>query len=274
MDEHDDLRRRVAASAAAPPRDAVVRSRMVVDAAALELWAGRVEATSGLRVTALDAVASTMARALVAAPSLNAVVRAGRPVERRGVAVTVVDQLGATARLDDADLLSLEELAEVVRDGLADDGWAPVSGVLAHVPAWLLRPVLALVALLGRWGTGLGDRLAPAAHGGAVVEVGAGFDAQWAPLPPGVGVHVLVGPVVDRVVARAGEPTVRPTMSLDVTVDGRLVAGDELVVLSEVLRGTLEDPWVLGGAPRPSGGDGRVVRGARRAPADPEGAAG
>ncbi len=251
-DLHAHTRSTVAAATWGPPNTGVVLGRMVLDATHLQLWAGQVEQQQQLVVEPHLAVASAVSRALVAAPGLNRVVRLGAPTQRNGVAVTIVDR-GHHARVDDADVLTVAALVAAAGSHADDEAaWEQTGRTLRFVPSVMLRMVLRLLGLMGRIGAaapGLG--VEPGAMGAAVVERGSGFDTQFNPPVPHVaaGVHVVVGAITDRVVAHAGVPAVRPTIEIDVAVDARLCANDELEVFVDVLRTSLGDPSSMGTTP-------------------------
>lgn len=243
----------VAAATWGPPVTGVVRARLQVDATQLQLWSTQVERATGVLVQPEHAVTIAVGRALVAAPGLNRVVRLGRAAPRNGVTVTLVSH-GRHRRVDDADAVDPTELVELTEGDHDAPAWAQTGRTLARVPASLLRPVLRLVAWLGRIGAAVpGLGIEPGAIGAAVVQHGAGFDVQFNPPVPHAGtvLHAVVGDVTEQVVARAGEAVVRPVLSVDLALDARLCANDELEVLAEVLRSTLADPWVLGVVERP-----------------------
>lgn len=253
MNELRHTRSTVAAATWGPPDTGVVLARLEVDATQLQLWSTQVERATGALVLPEHVVTIAIGRALVAAPGLNRVVRFGRAVPRNGVAVTLV-QHGRHRRVDDADAIDPTELAALTERVDDAPAWAQTDRTLSRVPAGLLRPVLRLVAWLGRLGAAVpGLGIEPGAVGAAVVERGAGFDVQFNPPVPYAAtvLHAVVGDTTDRVVARAGQPVVRPTIAVDVALDARLCANDELDVLVDVLRSTLTDPWALGVVERP-----------------------
>lgn len=247
----------VAAATWGQPDTGVVLARLEADATNLQLWGAQVERATDVLVQPDHLVTIALGRALVAAPGLNRVVRLGRAVPRNGVAVTLVDR-GRHRRVDDADAIDPTALVALLHDHEDGAAWAQTGRTLGRVPAALLRWVLRLVAWMGRLGIAVpGIGIEPGAVGAAVVQRGAGFDVQFNPPVPHVGtvVHAVVGDVEDRVVARAGQPAVRPVLAVDLAVDARLCANDELEVLVDVLRGTLEDPWQLGVVERPQPSD-------------------
>lgn len=261
-DELRHTRSTVAAATWGPPDTGVVLARLEVDATQLQLWSAQVERSTGVLVLPEHAVTIAVGRALVAAPGLNRVVRLGRAVPRNGVSVTLVRH-GRHRRVDDADAIDPTELVELTRGQHDAPAWAQTDRTLSGVPAALLRPVLRLVAWLGRLGIAVpGLGIEPGAVGAAVVERGAGYDVQFNPPVPHAAtvLHAVVGDVTDQVVARAGQPAVRPMLSVDLAVDARLCANDELQVLVDVLRSTLDDPWVLGGVERPRSQGGERPR--------------
>jgi hypothetical protein len=263
----------VAAATWGPPDTGVVLARLEVDATQFQLWSTQVERATGVLVQPEHAVTIAVGRGLVAAPGLNRVVRLGRAAPRNGVAVTLVRH-GRHRRVDDADAIDPTQLVALTDEVTDGPAWAQTDRTLSRVPAVLLRPVLRLVAWLGRIGASIpGLGIEPGAVGAAVVERGAGFDVQFNPPVPYAGtvLHAVVGDVTDAVVARAGEPVVRPVLRVDLALDARLCANDELDVLADVLRTTLEDPWALGVVERPAaatvaaeGARGRTPGPARR----------
>lgn len=247
----------VAAATWGQPDTGVVLARLEVDATQLQVWSSQVERATGVLVEPEHVVTIAIGRALVAAPGLNRVVRFGRAVPRNGVSVTLVRH-GRHRRIDDADAVPPTELVELTNRVHDSPAWAQTDRTLSRVPAALLRTVLRMVAWFGRIGAAVpGLGIDPGAIGAAVVERGAGFDVQFNPPVPYAAtvLHAVVGEVTDRVVARAGQPAVRPTVAVDLAVDARLCANDELDVLVDVLRGTLVDPWGLGVVSRPQPSD-------------------
>ncbi len=256
-DELRHTRSTVAAATWGQPDTGVVLARLEVDATQLQLWGAQVERATDVLVQPEHVATIALGRALVAAPGLNRVVRLGRAAPRNGVAVTLV-QHGRHRRVDDADAIDPTDLVALLREDEDSAAWAQTGRTLGRVPAALLRAVLRLVAWMGRLGIAApGVGIEPGAVGAAVVQRGAGFDAQFNPPVPHAGtvVHAVVGDVEDRVVARAGQPVVRPVLAVDLAIDARLCANDELEVLVDVLRGVLEDPWQLGVVERPRTSD-------------------
>lgn len=243
----------VAAATWGAPDTGVVLTRLEVDATQLQTWTAQVERATGVLVSPEHVVTIAVGRALVAAPGLNRVVRLGRAAPRNGVAVTLVRH-GRHRRIDDADAIDPTELVELSTGTHDSPAWAQTDRTLSRVPAALLRPVLRMIAWLGRLGVAVPTvGIEPGAIGAAVVERGAGFDAQFNPPVPYAAtvLHATVSDIHDRVVARAGQPVVRPVLHVDCSIDARLCANDELQVLVDVLRTTLTDPWALGVVDRP-----------------------
>ena len=81
--------------------------------------------------------------------------------------------------------------------------------------------------------------------GGATITLsslaGFGVDSFVAMLNPGESAILAVGRVVDRVVARGGQPAIAPTLALALTIDHRVMdgasGGTALVELAELLEG-------------------------------------
>ena len=71
-----------------------------------------------------------------------------------------------------------------------------------------------------------------------------GLDSAFAPVPPFVHVPVIimVGAVTDKVVARDGQPVVRPMLPLCVSLDHRFVDGYQAASMARIFRQYLSDP--------------------------------
>lgn len=117
------------------------------------------------------------------------------------------------------------------------------------LPVGLLRPLVSFVGYLGsQLGCTipcLGVRAYP--FGTACVSsMGSlGLDFGWAPFTPFANVPVLVtiGSVKDTVVARDGQPVVRPVMTISATLDHRYMDGSQAALLGNVFRQSLENPF-------------------------------
>lgn len=174
-----------------------------VDATALVAVRGeageRIGQVSGVRVTYTDLLLVVVARALRRHPLMNATWVDGSVVRNPSVNVALaiaVDQGVVTAVLHDADRAGLRELA-ARRQELAARARA--------------------------------NRLNPADIAGGTFTVSnlgmAGVDAFTAIIvPPQAGI-LAVGRISDRVVARGGEPAVRPMLTMTLSADHRVVDG-------------------------------------------------
>ncbi len=71
-----------------------------------------------------------------------------------------------------------------------------------------------------------------------------GLDSAFAPVPPfcHVPAGILVGAVTDKVVAREGQPIVRPTLPLAIGLDHRFVDGYQAATMAKIFREYLADP--------------------------------
>jgi pyruvate dehydrogenase E2 component (dihydrolipoamide acetyltransferase) len=101
-----------------------------------------------------------------------------------------------------------------------------------------------------------------------------GLDSALAPVPPFMHVPVLitVGAVTDKVVARDGQPVVRPMLPLGVCLDHRFVDGYQAASMALTFREYLADPAKFDPIPAPKrvphrGSPSRRVAGAQPAPA-------
>ena len=80
-----------------------------------------------------------------------------------------------------------------------------------------------------------------------------GLDSAFAPVPPFMHVPVLimVGAVTDKVVARDGQPVVRPMLPLCVSLDHRFVDGYQAASMARIFREYLADPAKYDPVPAP-----------------------
>jgi pyruvate dehydrogenase E2 component (dihydrolipoamide acetyltransferase) len=157
-------------------------------------------------------------------------------------------------KVENADLKSVAEVAteliaatERVADG-TDVSFGRTKRMLARVPRRLLRPIL----LTSAWLTS--DRnldlaalgLPRQAFGGAMITSVGGWGVSHAYSPLAayyrVPVLVLVGAVVQRPVARAGQVVIRPMLTLTATFDHRYVDGSHAARFARAVNEYCADP--------------------------------
>ncbi|MGO9386076.1 MAG: 2-oxo acid dehydrogenase subunit E2 [Mycobacterium sp.] len=71
-----------------------------------------------------------------------------------------------------------------------------------------------------------------------------GLDSASAPVPTfcHVPVTILLGAVTDKVLARDGQPVVRPVLPLTINLDHRFVDGYQAATMARIFRKYLDDP--------------------------------
>ena len=251
--------RKVATATWSAPRDPQIYGTLEVDASALLAYAHRIRERRGERVTITALVGKAVAHAFAEHPELNVVIRRGRAVPRGGVDVFFQaaadggrDLTGVIVR--DADRKPVTAIAAEIRDAAARIrdgqrvGLGRASPLLDRLPTPLLRVGLRAVGwLVGVAGVDLSALGIPAhPFGSAMVSSVAAFDIEHAYGPLGsyyrVPVLVLVGKIVQRPVAVAGDVVVRPILPLGVTLDHRYLDGAHAGRLAASVKAYCADP--------------------------------
>lgn len=187
-----------------------------VEATGLLAWQRQARDRSAHKVTLSDALVLLVATALRAHPHLNGGWADGRMVRNErvniGLAVAVEEGLLVPV-IHDADRLRLGQLAERRAD------------LVARAQARQLRP----------------DDLRDGTF--TISNLGMfGVDAFNAIVNPPQAAILAVGRVAERVVPVAGQPAVRPMLTLTLSCDHRAVDGARAARFLEALAGLVEDP--------------------------------
>lgn len=207
---------------------------------------------AGVHLTITHLIGRGLAHALAANPDFNVRFSRGRLIPRAQVDVFFIATTGGGSELsgikiEHADRKSAIELAREVAERTGnlragdDPTFGRTKGLLNHLPEWVLRRLLRLLAYLTIDRdldlTRLG--LPRQAFGSAMVtSVGMfGIRKAYAPLSPyyRVPLLVLVGEATPRPVAVAGRVEVRPIVTLSVTLDHRYLDAFQAAKLSEHL---------------------------------------
>lgn len=232
---------------------------------------------TGRRLTVTHLVAKAVAQALAEVPEANALIRRGRPQQRRDVSVffsiaTEDPQTGeidlSGAKLDRLGRLTLGEVLDglegavrSVRSGTAEE-IERSKGLFASLPFAAMRPLLNAISL-GLYGlnldlTRLGLPKDP--FGSAIVtNIGSlGLSEAYAPLMAYTRTPILlaVGAVRDEPVVDGGAVVPGKVMGIHATLDHRLVDGKHAALLARVITRVMEDPEAAFGA---VGGRGTVA---------------
>jgi pyruvate dehydrogenase E2 component (dihydrolipoamide acetyltransferase) len=258
--------RKVALSTWTNGPEASIYGWIDVDATNLLARVEALRASSGARVTATHLVGKAAAMAISETPSANAIVSLGRVRQRESVDVffSVATDGGkglAGQKLRHVDHMTVVDIARALDkhvDRIRGDRDTPLQRsqrTLMRLPSPVVRAAMHAVGVatfdlgldLERWGI-------PADPFGSVVvtNVGVlGIEQGFGPLIPHGRTAALltVGKIRDRVVAIAGEPVVRPMLTLGGTFDHRIVDGHALGKIGARIRELLEESAADADAP-------------------------
>ncbi len=255
----NSTRRKLAIATWGPPDEGNILGKLTVDADAAQRWIERTRQTTGEKVTITHLVGKAIAMGLAKAPQINGRITLGSYIPFETVDITFLVALEDGADLAKVKIANLDKRpvtdiaaelrgrSEKLRKG-QDEEFEKSKGMLRALPTWLLRPILWLTgwltSSLGVSMPALGLDAFP--FGSCIVtSVGMlGIDEAFAPMTPfaRVPILVLVGAVKDVVVARDGQPVVRPQLTLNATIDHRFVDGFQLATVAKTIRGVLENP--------------------------------
>ena len=261
-------RRKLAIASWSAPREGNIYGKLTLDVSEALAYLEHVRATTGQKVTITHLVGKAIGLALAESPGLNGRVVLGRfvPFETVDLAFLVVIEGGADlakVKVRDIDKKSVAEIAEALRSGAErvrggkDEEFENAKGLMRMLPTWLIRPLIYTTAFIA---SGLGwsmkfAKVSKFPFGSAILtNVGVfGLDEAFAPHTPWARVPVLVlmGAIRDGVVARDGQPTVRPLLTITSTIDHRFMDGAQGAVLARVMRRVFENPWSLDGLDGP-----------------------
>ena len=223
----------------------------------------RFRAQTGRRLTVSHLMAKASAMALQACPEANAVLRWNRIYlrQRIGVFFQVLmadegedkpDLSGAT--LYDVERKSLLEIVEEFETKVKavrarkDPSLEKTRGTFQRIPFFLLNAFLKVLSFLS-FTLNLDLRalgIASDPFGSLMItNVGSlGLDTAFAPLVPFSRVPILlaIGEARDEVLVEEGRPAVGKTMSVNATLDHRVIDGFHAARIAGVLREWIENP--------------------------------
>jgi pyruvate dehydrogenase E2 component (dihydrolipoamide acetyltransferase) len=224
-------------------------------------YIARFRARTGRRLTVSHLMAKASAMALQACPEANSILRWNRIYLRQRIGVFFqvlmtdegkADLSGAT--LYDVEGKSLLEIVDEFEQKVAqvrkrqDPALEKTRGTFQRLPYFLLRPFLRFLSFLS-YTLNLDLRslgIASDPFGSLMItNIGSlGLDTAYAPLVPFSRVPILfaIGEARDEVVAENGQPAVVKTMSVNATMDHRVIDGFHAARIATVLREWMENP--------------------------------
>ncbi len=226
-------------------------------------YIARFREQTGRRLTVSHLMAKASAMALQACPEANAILRWNRIYLRQRIGVffqvLMTDEGEEKADLSGATLYDLERksLLEIVDEfekkvalvrQREDPALEKTRGTFQRLPYLLLRPFLRLLSFLC-YTLNLDLRrlgIASDPFGSLMItNVGSlGLDTAYAPLVPFSRVPMLfaVGEATEHVLVENGQMMVGKTMSVNATLDHRVIDGFHAARITRVLREWMEDP--------------------------------
>ena len=226
-------------------------------------YIARFREQTGRRLTVSHLMAKASAMALQACPEANAILRWNRIYLRQRIGVffqvLMTDEGEEKADLSGATLYDLEQksLLEIVDEfekkvalvrQREDPALEKTRGTFQRLPYLLLRPFLRLLSFLC-YTLNLDLRrlgIASDPFGSLMItNVGSlGLDTAYAPLVPFSRVPMLfaVGEATEHVLVENGQVMVGKTMSVNATLDHRVIDGFHAARIARVLREWMEDP--------------------------------
>jgi pyruvate dehydrogenase E2 component (dihydrolipoamide acetyltransferase) len=223
----------------------------------------RFRAQTGRRLTVSHLMAKASAMALQACPEANAVLRWNRIYLRQRIGVffqvLMADEGQDKPDLSGATLYDLERksLLEIVEEfetkvklvrARKDPALEKTRGTFQRIPFFLLNAFLKVLSFLS-FTLNLDLRalgIASDPFGSLMItNVGSlGLDTAFAPLVPFSRVPILlaIGEARDQVLVEEGRPAVAKTMSVNATLDHRIIDGFHAARIAGVLREWIENP--------------------------------
>ncbi len=270
--------RKIAMATWRPRKDPIIWATAEIEASRLLDYIDRVREATGQHVTPVDLVGRAAGKVVEALPGLNGRVVFGsflpsptidcffvvslRTDPVAGVEAARTDLSGAVVRRinEKPPWVIAKELADRaarIRHN-EDPQFKQAKAMITGLPPLLLRPVMDAIAFVTESLQlplpFLGLEARP--YGSILVSnVGTyGLDTAAAPWPTfcHVPVGILIGTVTDKVLARGGQPVVRPVLPLTIGLDHRFIDGYQGATMAHVFRRYLDDPAAFDPVPSPT----------------------
>jgi pyruvate dehydrogenase E2 component (dihydrolipoamide acetyltransferase) len=260
--------RKIAMATWRPRKDPMIWATADIEATNLLRYIAEVRAATGYHVTPAHLIGRAAARVFQALPELNGRVAFGsflpspsidcffvvslRTDPVSGAEAAETDLSGAVVRHIDAKppWLIAKELADrAARIRHNDDPqFKQAKALVKNMPPMLLRPVMDCLGFVTETlqlpVPFMGVEARP--YGSILVSnIGTyGLDSVSAPVPTfcHVPITVVAGAVKDKVLARDGQPVVRPVLPLTIGLDHRFVDGYQAATMARVFREYMDNP--------------------------------
>jgi pyruvate dehydrogenase E2 component (dihydrolipoamide acetyltransferase) len=251
--------RRIAIASWQRPNDPTAYGTLSLDAGPALAYLERIRAAHGVKATITHLVGRAIALAIRETPDIN-----GRIVGRRLLMRDTVDlffqvvldggQELSGAKVDRCDEKDVHEVARELGEraerirARRDPQFQKSKAAVDRLPRFALGPVMRFLSYLTNdRGWDLPSFKLPADQFGSamITSVGMfGIDVGYAPIFPlaNTPIVILVGEVHDEVVAKDGQPIVRPMLNLNVSFDHRFIDGFHAGRLARSVRRYFEAP--------------------------------
>ncbi len=255
------------------PRDPTVYGLLEIDARPVVDYVEALRKTTHERVTLTHVVAKAVATAIAERPEVNCILRRGRLLRRdtidvffqvafddgEGLAGCKVSDVASKSVADVA--ADVRRIAERIRSR-KDHPTQRTAASLARLPPFLLRLAMRTGEVLSYdFGLNLSKLGVPYDAFGSVMITNVsnfGLTLGYAPLfpPSRTPIILTLGAVHDAPAVDDGRVVVRPTLSIGVSFDHRVLDGFQAGRMAKRFREVLERPAAELGLPSPVGRDG------------------
>jgi pyruvate/2-oxoglutarate dehydrogenase complex dihydrolipoamide acyltransferase (E2) component len=243
--------------------DPSIHGHMTLRADAMMAYIDAFRASTGRKLTVTQVVAKATALALRACPESNAFLRFNHVYIRESIDVSVLvmmqDPHGnidlSSAKITQADQKSLIQIMDELESKVQlirtrkDTSLEHARNSMKWIPAWAMNMFLKTLSFImyslnidmSRF------KLPRDAFGGAIVtSIGPlGLDSGYPPIVPysRVGVYVAPGEVYWGAVVEEGQVVARRLITVNATLDHRIVDGAHCAQLAKTLRAVIENPF-------------------------------
>jgi pyruvate/2-oxoglutarate dehydrogenase complex dihydrolipoamide acyltransferase (E2) component len=218
---------------------------------------------TGQKLTVTQVVAKATALALKACPEANAFLRFNTLYIRKNIDVSVLVMMDdghgnidlSSAKIEKADQKPLTDIVEEMESKVRtirqrkDPALEHARSTMRWIPGWCMNAFLKAISFVSyTLNIDLSFLKMPKdAFGGAIVTSRGplGLDCGYPPLVPysKVGIYVAPGEVYWGAVVEEGRVVPRQLITVNATMDHRIVDGAHCAVLAKTLRSVIENPF-------------------------------